>query len=430
MKYYILDLSPHNSMVKWLVSQGHTVFILSWRNPDEGNALLSLDDYLELGVFDALAAVGRIVPDQSVHACGYCLGGTLLSIAAAALSRQGGVAQPAQLPSLASVTLLATETDFTEPGEMGVMIDEAQVALLEDMMAERGYLSGFQMAGSFTYLHSGELLWSHWLREFWLGEAEQPNDLMAWNADVTRMPAVMHSQYLHRCYLHNDLAEGRYPVQGAPVSLNDIRQPMFVVGTEADHVSPWMSVYKVHRLCDTEIRFVLASGGHNAGIVSEPGHARRHFAMNTRERGGLWEDLQQWRTTVPRVEGSWWPAWHAWLTEQGSGHKAKARTPPPATVLADAPGSYVHVRYHPVRSRARLSRDGGPFTALSCSSTSRFFERLVFLLQFRAATGMELPAVDEVGDALQGLLADAHPHASCLACQLLSLSQVMPHAAA
>jgi polyhydroxyalkanoate synthase len=345
MKYYILDLSPHNSMVKWLVEQGHTVFILSWRNPDESDALLSLDDYLELGVFDCLAALQRLLPGQKVHACGYCLGGTLLAIAAAALARPRQIERAAALAPLASVSLLAAETDFSEPGEMGVLIDESQVTMLEDMMAERGFLAGPQMAGSFAYLHSREQVWSRKLREIWLGETTTPSDLMAWNADATRMPAVMHSEYLRRCYLRNELAEGRYPVQGRPVALADIALPMFVVGTEKDHVSPWPSVYKIHRLADCELTFALASGGHNAGIVSEPGHPNRHYAILERPADGPWLAPEDWAAQAPRHEGSWWPAWHAWLLARGNGRTVKARTPAPAQVLGEAPGDYVRTRY-------------------------------------------------------------------------------------
>jgi polyhydroxyalkanoate synthase subunit PhaC len=344
MKYYILDLSPHNSMVRWLVEQGHTVFILSWRNPDASDALLGLADYLEQGVFDNLAAIARLVPGEAVQACGYCLGGTLLAIGAAALARPGGVEGGAPLPALASVTLLAAETDFSEPGEMGVLIDESQVTMIEDMMAERGYLSGRQMAGSFAYLHSRELVWSQRMRELWLGEPDQPNDLMAWNADLTRMPAVMHSEYLRRCYLRNELAEGRFPVQDRPVSLGDIRVPMFVVGTEKDHVSPWRSVYKIHRLTEGELRFVLTNGGHNAGIVSEPGHAHRHYAWRDRPAGGAWVDCAHWAEGATRAEGSWWTAWHDWLLAHGSGRSVKARSPQPAEELGEAPGRYVHQR--------------------------------------------------------------------------------------
>jgi polyhydroxyalkanoate synthase len=346
MKYYVLDLSPHNSMVRWLVGQGHTVFIVSWRNPDEGDALLAMDDYLQLGVFDPLAAIARLLPKTRVHACGYCLGGTLLAIGAAALARPQRIDRAELLAPLASLSLLAAETDFSEPGEMGVLIDESQVAMLEDLMAERGFLSGQQMAGSFQFLHSRELVWSALTRERLLGERLRPSDLMAWNADVTRMPAAMHSEYLRRCYLRNELAEGRYPVEGTPVSLADIRQPIFAVGTEKDHVSPWRSVYKLHRLTQTELSFVLTNGGHNAGIVSEPGHPQRHFALLTRRPGDPMRDPDAWQALAPRHEGSWWTAWHDWLLSHGS------RTPVPAqrigggVTLGDAPGQYVLQRYH------------------------------------------------------------------------------------
>jgi polyhydroxyalkanoate synthase len=346
MKYYVLDLSPHNSMVRWLVSQGHTVFIVSWRNPDESDALLTMDDYLQLGVFDPLAAIARLVPRTPVHACGYCLGGTLLAIGAAALARPLRVQRAELLAQLASVSLLAAETDFSEPGEMGVLIDESQVAMLEDQMAERGFLTGMQMAGSFQFLHSRELVWSALTRERLLGERLRPNDLMAWNADVTRMPAAMHSEYLRRCYLHNELAEGLYPVEGKPVSLADIRQPVFAVGTEKDHVSPWRSVYKLHRLTNTELTFALTNGGHNAGIVSEPGHAGRHYAMHTRRPDDAVLDADAWQAQARRHEGSWWPAWHDWLLKHGSGTQVAARRIDPAAALCDAPGQYVLVRYH------------------------------------------------------------------------------------
>ena len=349
MKYYILDLSPENSMVRWLVSQGHTVFILSWRNPDESDAMLDLDDYLQLGVFDALAAIGRLTGGVPVHAAGYCLGGTLLAIATAALARTASVAGRDALPPLASVSLLAAETDFSEPGELGLLIDAAQVELLEDMMAERGFLTGQQMAGSFQFLHSRELIWSIRMREYFLGERAAPNDLMAWNADVTRMPATMHSQYLRKLYLHNQLAEGRFEVEDRPVSLGDVRLPMFAVGTLKDHVSPWPSVYKLHRLTETELTFVLTSGGHNAGIVSEPGHAHRHFQMHTTGAEDPWCPPEHWLECADRHEGSWWPAWHDWLIAHGSGKTVPARqmaaTDASGAALDDAPGHNVHMRY-------------------------------------------------------------------------------------
>lgn len=344
MKYYILDLAPAHSLVRWLVDQGHTVFMLSWRNPDAGDAALTMDDYLEQGLFDPLSAIGRLLPQTPVHACGYCLGGTLLAVAAAALAQPGAAAGRTLAP-IASLSLLAAETDFSEPGELGILVDEDQVAMLESLMAERGFLTGRQMAGSFTFLHARELFWAQRVRELWLGEADHPNDLMAWNADVTRMPAAMHGEYLRRCYLRNEIAEGRFPVQGRPVSLGDLRVPMFVVGTEKDHVSPWRSVYKIHRLVDTALTFVLTNGGHNAGIVSEPGHAHRHHALAVRRHGDAWQDPDAWQQHAERREGSWWPSWHDWLLAQGDGQSVKARTPSAAAVLCDAPGTYVHQRY-------------------------------------------------------------------------------------
>ena len=344
MKFYILDLSPHNSMVRYLVSQGHTVFMLSWRNPDEADALLDMADYLQLGILDPLAAITRLTGGAPIHATGYCLGGTLLAIAAAALARPGSVQGGDAIAPLKTITLLAAQVDFREPGELGILIDEAQVELLEDMMAERGFLTGKQMAQSFQFLHARDLIWSSRMRSYLLGEPDAPNDLMAWNADVTRMPAAMHSEYLHTLYLHNDLAEGRYLVEGRPVHLDDIRAPLFVVGTVKDHVSPWHSVFKIQRLTHTDISFVLTSGGHNAGIVSEPGHAGRKYQMQCLCKDDATLAADDWHRQAPRFEGSWWPAWHQWLEQAGSG-RVKARRVDPKAALAPAPGTYVHVRY-------------------------------------------------------------------------------------
>jgi polyhydroxyalkanoate synthase len=344
MKYYILDLRPEDSLVKWLTDQGHTVFILSWRDPDPEDALLSMEDYLEAGIFDALAAIAREVPGQPVQAAGYCLGGTLLAIGAAAMARPGGVEGQAALPALVSLTLLAAEVDFAEPGEMGVLIDEEQVAWLEDQMAERGYLTGAQMGGSFAYLHARELVWLRELRRGWLGEPETPNDLMAWNADVTRMPAAMHSEYLRRCYLRNEIATGRFPVQGRPVSLTDLRLPVFLVCTERDHVAPWPAVYRFHHLCPAEVTMVMASGGHNAGIVSEPGRANRLHRVRVREAFGPWVPPQDWAAGAQVREGSWWPTWQAWLRAHG-GARVPARAPRVDGTLGPAPGRFVLERH-------------------------------------------------------------------------------------
>jgi poly[(R)-3-hydroxyalkanoate] polymerase subunit PhaC len=338
MKYYILDLSPANSLVRYLVEHGHTVFVVSWHNPTAADRDLSMEDYRLLGVQAALDAIGAIVPGRRVHGVGYCLGGTLLAIAAAAMARDGA-------DRLASMTLLAAQTDFTEAGELSLFIDEDEVSFLEDLMWYRGYLDGGQLAGAFQLLRSNDLVWSRLTHQYLLGAREPMTDLMAWNADTTRLPYRMHSQYLRSIFLGNDLAGGRYVAGGRPVALADIRADIFAVGTVRDHVAPWRSVYKIEALTDTDVTFLLTSGGHNAGIVSPPGHPGRSYQIGTHREGTLHPDPDTWQLGAPTRPGSWWPAWQAWLQERST-----ARVPPPAMgnpaagypALADAPGSYVH----------------------------------------------------------------------------------------
>lgn len=337
MKYYILDLSPNNSLIRYLVSQGFTVFCISWRNPTAEMRNVGFDDYRRLGVMAALEAIGDICGEAKIHACGYCLGGTLLSIAAAAMGRDGDA-------RLATVTMLAAQTDFTEAGELQLFTDESQLALLDDVMWRQGYLDSSQMAGAFQMLRSNDLVWSRVIKTYLLGEREQPSDLMAWNADATRMPYRMHSEYLHKMFLHNDLAEGRFRVEGRPIAVSAIRQPIFAVSTETDHVAPWRSVYKIHLLNEGDITFVLTSGGHNAGIVSEPGHPRRHYRIEHRSAHGEFIAPEDWMAAATEHEGSWWGAWVAWL----NAHSGTPGAPPLLSApdkgypaLADAPGTYV-----------------------------------------------------------------------------------------
>ena len=335
MKYYILDLSPHNSLIGYLVDQGHTVFCVSWKNPGYEDRDLGMDDYLELGFHAALDAVTTIVPGQKVHATGYCLGGTMLAIAAAAMARDGD-------ERLASMSLFAAQTDFSEPGELALFIDESQLNLLEAQMAQTGYLKASQMAGAFQMLRSYDLLWSRMVNEYLLGDRAPMNDLMAWNADATRMPAKMHSQYLRRLFLNDDLSEGHYPVRGKPVSLGGITLPTFMVGTVTDHVAPWRSVFKLHLMSPAEITFALTSGGHNAGIVNPPGNPRRHYQLLTRAAGGSYVAPDEWLQKAPEAQGSWWPAWLAWLQARSGAPVKPPRTGASAyKPVCDAPGRYV-----------------------------------------------------------------------------------------
>jgi polyhydroxyalkanoate synthase subunit PhaC len=341
MKYYILDLSPHNSMVKYLVDQGHTVFMMSWKNPDEKDRDVGMDDYVEKGFRAALDAVAAIVPKRKIHAVGYCIGGTLLAIGAAALERDSG-------ERLASITMFAAQTDFSEPGELAFFINPSQLAMLEATMHRKGVLESRQMGGAFAMLRAQDLLWQPMVNQYLKGQRDRMIDLMAWNADGTRMPWRMHSEYLYRLYLDNELATNRFPVGGKLIRLSDINVPMFVVGTEADHVAPWKSVYKVDNLVRSDdLTFLLTSGGHNAGIVCGPVHPKRHYRIRTRRLAEAHLAPEDWMEAATKHDGAWWPAWQQWLAEHSSG-----RTKPPAMgapgkgypVIEDAPGQYVRQR--------------------------------------------------------------------------------------
>ena len=335
MKYYILDLSPGNSLIRWLVGQGRTVFAISWRNPGAEMGGTSLDDYRSQGVMAALDTVRAVCGGAKVHATGYCLGGTLLAIAAAAMARDGD-------DRLASLSLFAAQTDFTEAGELQLFITEDQLDFLGDIVRTQGYLSSAQMGGAFQMLRSNDLIWTHAVNDYLLGGQDKPTDLMAWNADGTRLPARMHMEYLRSLFLNNDLAEGRFQVDGRPLEMGDTRLPMFVVGTERDHIAPWHSVFKLHQLNDQALTFVLTSGGHNAGIVSEPGYPHRHYRIRTRDAGARTLGWREWEGGTPPQDGSWWPEWGSWLAR----HSGTPVPPPPMGLpgrppLCDAPGTYV-----------------------------------------------------------------------------------------
>jgi len=337
MKYYILDLSPRNSLVRFLIERGHTVFMISWKNPDAADRELGLDDYVQLGFLTALAEVRRYFPERKVHAVGYCIGGTLLAIAAASLAAAGR-------KPFASLTFLAAQTDFSEPGELSVFITPSQIAMLEAMMHNAGVLDSERMGAAFALLRSRELMWQPAVAQYVRGERPKLNDLMAWNADGTRMPWRMHSEYLERLYLKNELARGEFTYNGRRLDLRTLTAPMFVVGTETDHVAPWRSVYKARALTRSrDYTFLLTSGGHNAGIVSGPVHPKRRHRMLTFTNATGNMSPEEWLKKAPLFEGSWWPAWQRWLVEHSTKKEVPARvlSSPRADALEDAPGHYV-----------------------------------------------------------------------------------------
>ena len=314
--------------------------MISWKNPTAADRDLTMDDYLSLGVLAALDAINKVVPKRKVHGVGYCIGGTLLAIAAAAMAQK-------EDERLATVTMFAAQTDFSEPGELSVFISPAQLAMLEALMWKKGVLESRQMGGAFQMLRTYDLLWSPSVATYLKGERTGVNDLMSWNADGTRMAYRMHTDYLHQLYLNNDLAEGRYVALGETLDLAAVDAPMFVVGTETDHVAPWQSVYKVGKLVRSkDYTFCLTSGGHNAGIISGPVHPRRRHRVLTMKAGARLPSPAQYMRKVEPVQGSWWPTFAAWLVE----HSTKTKVAPPKMGAAgykpvcDAPGEYVLAR--------------------------------------------------------------------------------------
>ena len=337
MKYYILDLQPENSLIKHLVDSGFTVFCISWRNPTSRDRDVGFDEYRREGLMPAISAALAITGADRAHLVGYCIGGTLAAIGAAGMARDND-------DRLKSLTLFAAQTDFTEPGELGLFIDDSQLALLEDVMFEQGVLESSQMAGTFHLMRSNDLVWSRVINHYLMGEPDKADALTAWSSDATRMPYKMHSEYLRTLFLNNDLAEGRFKLNGRRIALQDIRTPVFVVGAERDTVSPWRSVFKIHYLTSAEITFALANGGHNRGIVAPPGESGRYFRISTTGAKDRRPDPHAWAASVQRHEHSWWLAWFDWL----SAHSSSLAAPPPLgcesagfAPLDPAPGDYV-----------------------------------------------------------------------------------------
>ena len=311
--------------------------MISWKNPTSEDRNLGMQDYINLGVMDALNAINNIISQQKIHAVGYCIGGTLLMIAAAAMAGKSD-------DRLKTITLFAAQVDFRDAGELLLFVDPSQISFIEDIMWDKGYLDGAQMAGAFSMLRSIDLIWSRMVRNYLLGQQETLNDLMAWDNDTTRLPYKMHSEYLRDLFLNNDLVQGRFKVNNKKVSLMDINIPIFAVSTITDHIAPWKSVYKLHLFLETDITFVLTSGGHNAGIVNEPGHPNRNFQMLTHQKKDKHVNPEVWQDRAPHLDGSWWPKWQDWLAKH-SGNKISPPEIGNATngfkILGDAPGTYV-----------------------------------------------------------------------------------------
>ncbi|AWN74808.1 alpha/beta fold hydrolase [Legionella anisa] len=333
MKYYILDLLPENSLVNWLVQQGHTVFIVSWLNPTSEDRNLAIDDYYRQGAMAAIDKISTLMPNTKIHLMGYCIGGTLAMITAATMAKDHD-------HRLKSLSLLAAQGDFTEAGELLLFINNSQVSFLENIMWEKGYLDTKLMAGSFQMLRSYDLIWSKMVQDYMHGTQRGMIALLAWNADTTRMPHKMHSEYLEKLFLKNEFSEGQYTIEGKHIAPENIRLPAFVVSTEKDHVSPWKSVYKTHLLIKHEdITFVLTNGGHNAGIVSEPGHPGRSYLIRKQSKEETYISPQHWLEIAETKKGSWWIAWHNWLVRQST--HGMSLPPKIDKNLPDAPGTYV-----------------------------------------------------------------------------------------
>ena len=336
-KFYILDLREKNSYIKWAVDQGHTVFVISWVNPDERLAQKSFDAYVKEGVVAALDAIERQTGEKEVNAAGYCLGGTLLATTLAYLAAK-------RQKRIASATFFTTMTDFTDPGELGVFIDDGQVASLEKKMFERGYLEGSEMAGTFNMLRANDLIWSFVVNNYLLGKDPFPFDLLYWNSDSTRMPAAMHSFYLRAMYMENRLIEaGGVEIDGTPIDLSKIKVPCYFISTIEDHIAPWKSTYMGARRFGGPTRFVLGGSGHIAGIVNPPAANKYGYWLNPAAK--LADTADAWLEGAQQHPGSWWTDWQAWVTAH-DGEQTEARDPVKGKleVLEDAPGSFVKIR--------------------------------------------------------------------------------------
>jgi polyhydroxyalkanoate synthase subunit PhaC len=333
-KFYVLDLNPEKSFVRWAVAQGVTVFVISWVNPDERHAQKDFDAYMREGIFAALDAIELATGERESSAIGYCVGGTLLSAALAYMAQTGD-------KRIASATLFAAQVDFTDPGDLKIFVDDAQLKSVEGKMAEKGYLDGSQMAGAFNMLRPNELIWSYFVNNYLKGKEPMPFDLLVWNSDSTRMPAANHSFYLRNCYLENNLTRGRMKLGDKILNLADVTIPIYELAAKEDHIAPAKSVFVGAQYFGGPVRYVMAGSGHIAGVVNPPYKPKYQYWTGRAPRG----EFADWVKAAVEHPGSWWPDWLAWLTELAPA-KAKARQPGEGKLKAigDAPGDYVRVK--------------------------------------------------------------------------------------
>jgi polyhydroxyalkanoate synthase len=336
-KFYILDLSPDKSFIKWCVDQGVTVFCVSWVNPDQRLAERGFADYMREGPLQALDVVEQITGEPSAHTIGYCVGGTLLAITLAYLAAKG------QQDRVKSMTLFTAQVDFTHAGDLKVFAaDEAQIAMVERQMEERGYLEGKKMANAFNLLRSNDLIWPYVINNYLKGREPMPFDLLYWNSDATRMPKANHSFYLRRCYLENTLARGELELAGEHIDLKRVTVPTYNLATREDHIAPARSAYFGSSFLSGPVRFVLAGSGHIAGVVNPPYKQKYQHWTGAPPQG---DDLEKWLASAEEHPGSWWPDWITWLKTQDA-EETNARAPGGGKFepIEDAPGSYVKVR--------------------------------------------------------------------------------------
>jgi polyhydroxyalkanoate synthase len=334
-KYYILDLQENNSFIRWATEQGHTVFCVSWVNPDAALAAKTFEDYMTEGMLAALDAIELATGEGKVNVIGYCLGGTLLSCTLAYLAAKDD-------HRIATATYFVALTDFAEPGELGIFIDDAQLAVLEERMNERGYLEGAEMATTFNMLRANDLIWSFVVNNYLMGKDPFPFDLLYWNSDSTRMPAAMHGFYLRKMYVENKLVEpGGITLAGVPIDLRKIRTPTFMLSTREDHIAPWASTYAAVNLYAGPVTFTLAASGHIAGVINPPSSGKYAYWTNPRRP----KSPDSWLAGATEHKGSWWPEWAKWIAKKNRA-RVPARKPGDGKLkpVEDAPGSYVKAR--------------------------------------------------------------------------------------